>query len=309
MKCTYLGKSKKEICNYLNNNNIVTPLMHKMQYTNYKNPNTNNNKWTVNTITNILKDQIYIGDLVQHKYSSINYKIKKVVKVKKEEYVIIKNNHEPIISQEEFSIVEKMLQQKANECKRNSKSKHILTGITFCKNCGARITYTKNHGEKFKIICSNYKKNGKKACNNIYIEEQEVIKLVKQEILNKIEKQNINNIIINSNTDNLNKIYKLQKEKTKNLKNIKQIYDDIQQGDMDKKIGKEIINQYILENKEKERIIKKIERESREKTVNILDFISNADENQLRSLIFYLVEKIEISKQEIVLHYKFEHNK
>ena len=309
MKCTYLGKSKKEICNYLNNNNIVTPLIHKMQYTNYKNPNKNiENKWSVSSISNILKDRIYIGDLVQHKYASINYKIKKVVKLEKDKYIIIENNHEPIISKEQFLKVDQMLQQKANECKRTSKI-HILTGIAFCQKCGSRITYTKNHGEKFKIICSNYKTNGKRACNNIYIEEQKVINLVKQKILKEIQNQNVSKIKIEKNIKNLEKIKELEKIQTRNLKAIKQVYDDIQQGNIDRKSAKQIIGQYILENEKMEKIIKELKEETKDKSINVFQTIANADLNQLRSLFFYLIEKIEISKQEIVVYYKFCENK
>lgn len=129
-----------------------------MQYSNYKNPNSSSKKWCTSTITNILKDRIYIGDLVQHKYASVNYKIKKVVKIEKDKNIIIENHHEPIIAKEEFWKVQEMLEQKSNECNRYNREPHILTGIAFCKQCGARITYTKNHGKEFKIICSNYKK-------------------------------------------------------------------------------------------------------------------------------------------------------
>ena len=113
--------------------------MYKMQYTNYKNPNNISKTWSVSTITNILKDRIYIGDLIQHKYSSVNYKIKKIVKVSSDNLIIIENNHEAIIDKKEFLTVQEMLKERANECKRKTKANHILTGITFCKKCGAKL--------------------------------------------------------------------------------------------------------------------------------------------------------------------------
>ena len=60
------GKTKKQICDYLNDNNIITPLKYKEETTNYKNPNKRCYIWSSSMITKILRDRIYVGDLVQH---------------------------------------------------------------------------------------------------------------------------------------------------------------------------------------------------------------------------------------------------
>ena len=75
----YAGNNKTEICRYLNNNKILTPLAYKRKTTNYYNPNNKTNLWSTTMISKILRDRIYIGDLVQHKYSKLNYKTKKLL--------------------------------------------------------------------------------------------------------------------------------------------------------------------------------------------------------------------------------------
>lgn len=66
------------------------------------------NMWTPAAVRHILSQQIYTGDLVQQKVKHISYKNKKVVKVPKEEQVIIPNNHESIISRELWKKVKKL---------------------------------------------------------------------------------------------------------------------------------------------------------------------------------------------------------
>lgn len=299
------GNSKKEICNYLNNNDIIPPLMYKMQYTNYKNPNNPSKKWGVSTISNMLKDRIYIGDLVQHKYSSVNYKIKKVVKVEKDKNIVIENHHQPIIEREKFYKVQQLLEEKANECKRQSRSEHILTGIAFCGKCGARITYTKNHGDKFKIICSNYKKNGKKCCEGIYIGEKEVVENIKNTILDKIEKKGIREIRISNGGSKVEKINELMKEKEKNIRAIKQIYSDMAKDIIGKGVVNEIIAEYVDENNEIDRRVGNLKEQIGEKVIDVMEEIRQANKSEIRSLFYALIEKVELTNNVITVQYKF----
>ena len=55
----YKGVNKKQICNFLNENKVCTPIQHKRKYTNYYNPNRKTNLWSATMITKILRDRIY----------------------------------------------------------------------------------------------------------------------------------------------------------------------------------------------------------------------------------------------------------
>lgn len=130
-------------------------------------------------ITKILRDRIYIGDLVQHKSTKVNYKIKKTVKVNPSQYIIVPSNHEPIIDIDTFNTVQTMLDKKSNEWSYNKNcTPHLLRGLVYC-SCGGKVTYNKNHGKYFRCVCSSYKKLGSKFCNNIqYLREDELISMV-----------------------------------------------------------------------------------------------------------------------------------
>lgn len=178
------GMTKKEICNYLNEHNISTPLKYKELKSNYYNPNNNKTyKWTNTVVNKILRDRSYVGDLVQHKTTKVNYKINKHLKVDESNQIIIENCFPAIIDRQTFNIVQEILNKQANEWNYKSSTPHLLRGITFC-SCGAKITYCKNHNKNFRCICSNYKKYGKKICKNVHLTENDLI----DSVLNDLKK-------------------------------------------------------------------------------------------------------------------------
>lgn len=120
------GKSKTEIAKKFNELEITTPLKYKQETTNYYNPNSNvTYKWNSTVINKILRNPIYVGDLVQLKYNKVNYKIKKIAKVPKEEQIIILNNHEAIIDRNTFNTVQEMLNKQTNEWNYSNRKKHL----------------------------------------------------------------------------------------------------------------------------------------------------------------------------------------
>lgn len=182
------GKTKKQICDYLNENNIATPLKYKEETTNYRNPNKRCYIWSSCMITKILRDRIYIGDLVQHKYMKVNYKVKKNVKVNPSQYIIVSNNHEPIVDFDTFNIVQQMLDKQSNEWSYPNATPHLLRGLVYC-SCGGKMTYNKNHCNHFRCVCSSYKKAGQKFCNNIqYLREDDLIEIVLENLRKNVKK-------------------------------------------------------------------------------------------------------------------------
>ena len=147
-------------------------------------------------------------------------------------------------------------------------------------------------------------KNGKKACDNIYLDENNIIDNIKKDILEEIKKQNILNIEIKSDTKQ-EEINKLKQEKNNNINSIKQIYNDISKKVIGEDMANTLIKQYVEENNKIEDKINTINKNLKEKEINIIEKIKNVDKTELRSLIYSLINKIELSKEEITIHYKF----
>ncbi len=67
--------------------------------------------WKTDTIRRILKNEMYIGNMVQGKQTQINYKLKKPIRNKKEDWIIVPNTHEPIVDKEKFYAVQELFKK------------------------------------------------------------------------------------------------------------------------------------------------------------------------------------------------------
>ena len=98
------GKTPYYISNLFTKESIptVSLIRKKMRSNSYI---SNQGIWSSKTIKSILQNQIYTGDLVQNRRSKINYKLKKVIWNSKDDWIIVKNTHESIVSKEDFKYI------------------------------------------------------------------------------------------------------------------------------------------------------------------------------------------------------------
>ena len=62
-------------------------------------------KWSPVAVERILKNEIYTGVMVQGKERTLNYKVKKRIKVSKEDWIRVEDTHEAIITKADFAVV------------------------------------------------------------------------------------------------------------------------------------------------------------------------------------------------------------
>ena len=122
------GKTTIDIVKILYEKGIKTPA----QYSNMEKYMKGNNYWQKSSITKILKNKTYIGSVIGHTTTTINYKTRKTKRVPKDEWIIVDNMHEPIISKEQFELAEKMM--KGRRSVRNRQYDHIFKGIMKCRS-------------------------------------------------------------------------------------------------------------------------------------------------------------------------------
>lgn len=136
---------------------------------------TGTKEWGESTISGILKNEKYKGDVLLQKSYTVDYLTKTTVKNKGEvTQYYIENNHEGIVSRKVFDMVQKELQRRSSlyssKIPGRYSSKYALTGKVVCSECGAkyrRVTRTKYRGEK-KIVwrCIERLINGTKNCKH-----------------------------------------------------------------------------------------------------------------------------------------------
>ncbi len=121
--------------------------------------------WSKSTVANILRSETYVG------WTVFNKRDKKTIGRQfkpKDEWIIIKNTHDPIISDELFNRVQKLIEERQpkNTPAQVTASKYLLSGLMRCGKCDGAYGVT-GYGRKRKYAyynCINYSKKGKKVC-------------------------------------------------------------------------------------------------------------------------------------------------
>ncbi|MFH6719945.1 recombinase family protein [Streptococcus suis] len=184
-----MGYSSKAIADELNHLGVLTPRKYKESqgfkcngFQNIKGGN-----WSAKAVNRIIENEVYIGNTLQGKSITLNYKNKKQIEKEKEEWIRVENTHEAIISKEIFAIANTMLKRDLNNSRGKDKI-DIFTGMLFCKECGSsliRRTVKYKEREEIFYICSKY--NKEKYCSRHSIKEETLIKAVSKTIKSYIE--------------------------------------------------------------------------------------------------------------------------
>ena len=231
------GMTTYKICNILNAENIEPPAVYLKM--NLVHRSEDYYKWRPASVQKILKNEVYLGKLLQGKTKKLSYKSKKKIDLPREVWIVKENAHKPLIDEETFEKVQQILQRKYNT--RNRNREYLLKGITYCHNCGNKLTFV-TKTEKYKdkkyerryVVCGTAKK-GKciKQYNNYDKLEKEILDYIRKVcILNTnsdvykkaiLKKKKDNTEIIN---DYLSHIKVLEEKITALNKKVEQIYDD-----------------------------------------------------------------------------------
>lgn len=133
------GMSQTAIADRLNGQGILSPMEYKHSLgiriqDNFKTHE--QAEWSSMSVRRILENEVYIGTLVQGRHSTPNHKIKKIVDKPEGEWIRIEDNHEPVISKREFSIVQRLLGMDTRTSP-NEDEVYVLSGLAVCADCGA----------------------------------------------------------------------------------------------------------------------------------------------------------------------------
>ena len=116
-----------------------------------------NLKWTAPTVLKILKNEKYCGDLVQQKTYTPDYlSHEKKYNRGQQDFVILRNHHEPIIDRETWEAVQREMARRNTGDRRKSGhgNRYPLSGKLKCAQCGTGfVSRTKKNrsGEPYKI--------------------------------------------------------------------------------------------------------------------------------------------------------------
>ncbi len=188
------GVTFRRITTMLNEESVPSPGTYYYQNKGTSDPRRVNHKWAETTVKSILRNEVYIGNMVQGKCGSVSYKSKKLVQKPKEEWIRVEGTHEPIISREMWDTVVSIDQRKVRKPDTENGVRSIFVGLVYCSDCGFKMqnqvkkyTYKRDGqpGNYRCFICGNYLRSGKSACTVHTINEQALYQIVLEDIRTK----------------------------------------------------------------------------------------------------------------------------
>ncbi len=276
------GYGKVKIAHVLNEEGVLCPTAYKRANgENYKNCNKLHSTlyWTYSTIDHVLKNEMYLGHMVQGK-TKRNMHCRPEY-VDEEDWIVVENTHPEIISKEIWDKVQSLL-------KRNTRSidfgQHVslFAGFLKCGDCGRAMCkkgYTDKNGKHhYSFNCGTYSRSGRKYCTSHTIRE-EAIKEIVLDDLNKViqsvkDLQNLverqNKMIPAALTFSEMEIEKLLSELEKVKRRKREVYEDFKDGLISKEEYISYREDYLTaeKNLEKKIRISKDEAEGYEKEDN-----------------------------------------
>lgn len=191
MRATGMGFTG--IAAQLNEEGIPSPGMLYYQRRGKADPRRVNHKWAGETVKHLIRNEVYIGNMVQGKTGTVSYKNKKLISKPEDEWIRVEGTHESIISQEIWDTVQSIDQKRVRKNAASDGIRSVFTGLVYCAECGFKM---RNHTEKFtykdgspgrysSFICGNYARSGKSACTIHTIYENVLEQIVLEDIREK----------------------------------------------------------------------------------------------------------------------------
>lgn len=168
------GASQQRIADRLNGRGELSPMEYKrfcgLQYKSgfHVKPKA---KWTAVAIGRILRNEFYVGTLVQGRRTTPNHKVKKTIQKPSEEWVRVEDSHPAIVEKEDFLAVGRLLMQDTRVAPKEE-TVYLFSGLAFCGDCRqnmVRNSVCRNGKTYVYYICGNNRTN--KACSSHRISE------------------------------------------------------------------------------------------------------------------------------------------
>ena len=169
------GYGYRKICQKLNESGVPCPSAYKAENnSSYRNLNherrfADEKSWTHTTIARMVRNETYIGNLVQGKTHPVSFKNKKRKRVAEEDWIRAVGTHEPIISPDLWNKAQDRVKSSARSS-RITLERTPLSGKVKCGVCGAgmkrNVYYNKDRSKAYyNLTCGTYK-SGAMTCPN-----------------------------------------------------------------------------------------------------------------------------------------------
>lgn len=319
------GIGPKNIGNILRDKKIFKPTFYRYQTDGVYGAVTDTDtpyNWTSQTISDILKNEIYLGHTINCRTRVVSFKDKRVIEVPESEQYRFENTHEAIIDKETWDAVQKVREGKRRRNNMGEIDKY--SGLLYCADCGSKLYFVRGKSitpETYNFICSRYRKhNGEELCTAHRIREVALDEIVLEEIRKATyyartkTKEFVEYINKKSSSENrrelnskISELGRLEKRNAELNALFKRLYEDNVLGKVTNEQFRMLSDGYNIEQREiQERIPalqKKIE-DLKAAFTNVERFVAIA--NKYTDLQELTVEVLRTFVQKIVIHERTE---
>ena len=288
------GLSPHKIADILNAEGIMNPSRYSMEKYGIVGRKENMGLRSFCAVSNILNNPTYLGHMAQQRWSSVSYKNHKRYKKDENEWVIVHDTHEAIITQELWDKVREVEKSVAQGRKTKRGYTHPLSGFLFCADCGGKMkmNYISRSGKVYlNFNCGNHVRLGKSYCFSHFMQAKDIETIILDDIRTMaqrivLDENTIREEFIRHNEEleeraikSAKKELQLKRKRTEELSHLMQIaYEDRLKGKMPEDICLSFIQKYSDEQKRLEIEIAELEAKLTE-TVNTMqsadEFIRN----------------------------------
>ncbi|MDP9729698.1 recombinase family protein [Alicyclobacillus tolerans] len=138
-------------------------------------------EWHDSTIRKILSNPVYTGATVSCRETTKVLGDDQRVQRPEEEWIVVPNTHEALVSQEEFDAVQRRISGRPGGW-RNHAQTSILTNFLFCAGCGSTMHYIRRDWGRVHYVCGRYLRSRRRKCSRRTVYEDELLADVLQHL-------------------------------------------------------------------------------------------------------------------------------
>ncbi len=173
------GATYAEIAAVFNKEELLNPRAYKRFKSTGKIPDTFDIRWQAGTIPKLLSNRYYAGDSVHGQHSNDSFREKKQQMEPEENWIIVEDTHEPVVSKEVFEKAQKEMERRKTEHKvSKSPGKYSVADRNFfgnkivCADCGKTMYLQRSGSNKAAFNCGSHML--KKQCSSHRVYDTDV---------------------------------------------------------------------------------------------------------------------------------------
>lgn len=340
------GLGFRKIATMLNEEGIQPPGVLYYQRKGQSDPRRVNHQWAETTVKAIIRNEVYIGNMVQGKTGTMSYKSRKLINKPEDEWIRVEGTHEAIVTREMWDTVVSIDKNKVRKRDTADGERSIFTGLVYCADCGfkmrnqvERFTYKDGTpGRYSSFMCGNYARSGKTACSIHTIYENALSEIVLDNIREAARlvahdrEDIIERIVRTKDKEAHSRLSAFEKElktsvaRMQELERLMQnLYEDKCTGVVPQTVFQTLMQKYETERAQRAAAIPELEKKIKAQLENKRDAdrwadairryteITELDEH----ILFELVERIEVGEsvrrgrlriRDVKLHYRYVGN-